>query len=81
MSEARKDDRKNDQTNDQMKNEGEGNRTADREYREGVRRHVESGAPERAAADAEKALEGAEGEELRQAADKAKDKAKTRKAS
>jgi len=77
MSEARKDDQKT----DQMKNEGEGNRTADREYREGVRRHVQSGAPERAAAEAEQALEGAEGEELRQAEDKAKDKAKSRKAS
>ena len=31
-------------TNDQTRNEGEGNRTADRQYREGVRRHVESGA-------------------------------------
>jgi hypothetical protein len=27
-----------------MKNEGEGNRTADRKYREGVRQHVKSGA-------------------------------------
>jgi hypothetical protein len=72
MSEARKDDRKN----DQMRNEGEGNRTADREYREGVRRHVESGAPERAAAEAERALEGAEGEELRRAESEAKSRRK-----
>jgi hypothetical protein len=34
------------------KNEGEGNRTADRKYREGVRRHVESGAPKPAAEEA-----------------------------
>jgi hypothetical protein len=80
MSEARKNDPKDDRKNDQMKNEGEGNRTADREYREGVRRHVESGAPERAGAEAEKALEGAEGEELRRAEDEAKAKAR-RKAS
>jgi hypothetical protein len=39
-------------TNDQTRNEGEGNRTADREYREGVRRHVESGASEAAAEEA-----------------------------
>ena len=53
--------------NDQSKNEGEGNRTADRRYREGVRRHVDSGAPEAAAEEAERALEGDEAEELREA--------------
>ena len=58
--------------NDEMKNEGEGNRTADRQYREGVRRHVESGAPEQAAEEAKRALEGAEGDELRKAEEAAK---------
>jgi hypothetical protein len=58
---------KNDQKNDPTKNEGEGNRTADRQYREGVRRHVESGASEPAAEEAQRALEGAEGDELRRA--------------
>ena len=53
--------------NDQPKNEGEGNRTADRKYREGVRRHVESGASEPAAEEAQHALEGSEAEELRKA--------------
>jgi len=53
--------------NDQPKNEGEGNRTADRKYREGVRRHVESGASEPAAEEAEHALEGSEADELRKA--------------
>ena len=69
MSESHKDDQDNDQTkkNDQMKNEGEGNRTADRQYREGVRRHVESGASEPAAEEAQHALEGAEGDEPRRA--------------
>jgi hypothetical protein len=52
---------------DQSKNEGEGNRTADRKYREGVRDHVESGASEQAAKEAEHALEGAEATELREA--------------
>ena len=52
---------------DQMKNEGEGNRSADRHYREGVRRHVESGASEPAADEAERALESSEGDELRDA--------------
>jgi hypothetical protein len=58
--------------NDQLENEGEGNRTADREYREGVRRHVESGASEPAAEEAQEALEGAEGDELRKAEEAAK---------
>jgi len=78
MSES-KHDQNDDQTktndqkkNDPMKNEGEGNRTADRQYREGVRRHVESGASESAAEEAQHALEGAEGDELRRAEPKAK---------
>ena len=53
--------------NDQMKNEGEGNRTADQHYREGVRRHVQSGSSKPAAEEAERALESDEGEKLRQA--------------
>lgn len=53
--------------NDQMKNEGEGNHTADRHYREGVQEHVESGASQPAAAEAERALTSDEGDELRQA--------------
>ena len=54
------------------KNEGEGNRTADRKYREDVRRHVESGASEPAAEEAQKALEGPKAEELRKAEDEAR---------
>jgi hypothetical protein len=54
------------------KNEGEGNRTADRKYREDVRRHVESGASEPAAEEAQKALEGPEADELRKAEDEAR---------
>ena len=70
MSESSKNDQaKNDQA---KKNEGEGNRTADRKYREGVRRHVESGAPKPAGEEAQRALEGDEGEELRQAEEEAK---------
>jgi hypothetical protein len=53
--------------NDQAKNEGEGNRTADRKYRENVRKHVESGASEAAADEAERALEACEADELRKA--------------
>jgi len=63
------DQAKNDQA---KKNEGEGNRTADRKYREGVRLHVESGAPKPAGEEAERALEGAEAEELRRAEEAAK---------
>ena len=64
-------------TNDQSKNEGEGNRTADRNYREGVRRHVESGASEPAAEEAERALNGDEADDLRKAAAEAKAGRKT----
>ena len=86
-NDPKKNDQKNDQTkkddqtkkNDQMKNEGEGNRTADRQYREGVRRHVESGASEPAAEEAQHALEGAEGDELRRAEPKAKAGRKARR--
>ena len=63
MSEPVKDDRKN---------EGEGNRTADRQYREHVETHVKSGAPARAAEEAERAVEGSEAEELRRAEDEAR---------
>ena len=74
MSESPKNDPKDDQTkkNDQTKNEGEGNRTADRQYREGVRRHIESGASQPAAEEAQHALEGAEADELRKAEEAAK---------
>jgi hypothetical protein len=64
-------------TNDQSKNEGEGNRTADRRYREGVRRHVQSGASEPAADEAERALEGDEADDLRKAEEAAKAGPKT----
>jgi hypothetical protein len=60
-------------TNDRSKNEGEGNRTADRRYREGVQRHVQSGASDAAAEEAEKALDSAEGDELRRAEEKGKE--------
>jgi hypothetical protein len=66
MSESGK---KNDQA---TKNEGEGNRTADRRYREGVRRHVDSGASEPAAEEAQHDLEGPEADELLEAEEAAK---------
>jgi hypothetical protein len=64
-------------TNDQSKNEGEGNRTADRRYREGVRRQEQSGASEPAADEAERALEGDEADDLRKAEEAAKAGPKT----
>jgi hypothetical protein len=62
---------------DPSKNEGEGNRTADRRYREGVRRHVESGESDAAAKEAQRAIEGPEGDELRQAEEAAKERRQT----
>lgn len=48
-------------------NEGEGNRTAAREYNEAQQRFVRSGKVERKAKEAETAIGGAEGEKLREA--------------
>ncbi len=48
-------------------NEGEGNRTAAREYNRRTQRFAKSGQVEKKAQEAEKALEGAEGEELAKA--------------
>jgi hypothetical protein len=47
--------------------EGEGSYTATHHYNEGVRESVKKGNTEKLGHAAEKALEGAEGEELRQA--------------
>ena len=48
-------------------NEGEGNKTAAREYNEAQRRFAQSGKVEEKAREAEKALDGPEKEALRQA--------------
>ena len=48
-------------------NEGEGNRTAAREYNRRAERFAKSGAVEKKAKEAKKALEGAEGKELAEA--------------
>ncbi|WP_292531746.1 hypothetical protein [Methylocystis sp.] len=53
----------------QPKNEGEGNRTAAKQYNEAARKFVESGKVDKAAKDAEQAIEGAEAEELKRAED------------
>ena len=49
------------------RNEGEGNKTAGRQYNEAQRRFVESGQVEDKAREAEKALEGPERAELQKA--------------
>ena len=67
MSETAKKDQSK---KDQSKNEGEGNKTADRHYREGVRKHIESGASGPAAKDAERAIDSDAGDELRKAEEK-----------
>jgi hypothetical protein len=48
-------------------NEGEGNRTADREYRKGTEEFAKSGRVQEQAQKAADALDGAEGDELRKA--------------
>ena len=55
-----------------QKNEGEGSRTAARRYDAGVRKTVSSGQVEPKARAAAKALDGAEGDDLRRAEAKAK---------
>jgi hypothetical protein len=57
------------------KNEGEGNRTADRQYREGVSRHISSGESEPAADEARRALDGDEADDLREAEQEGKSRA------
>ena len=47
--------------------QGEGNRDADRQYRDAATRHAQTGKSESEARDAEEALEGDEEEELREA--------------
>jgi hypothetical protein len=56
------------------KNEGEGNKTADKAYRQGATQHAESGRSEQKAREAEDALEGDEGEELEEAEQTGKSK-------
>lgn len=53
-------------------NQGEGNKEADRRYREGLAKFEESGKVAEKAKDARRALESTEGEELRAAASKAR---------
>ncbi len=53
----------------QPENEGEGNRTAAKQYNEATRKFVESGKVDKAAKDAEQAIEGDEAEELKRAED------------
>lgn len=48
-------------------NEGEGSRRADRNYREGVARHIDSGRSDEAADAARRALDGEEAGELERA--------------
>ncbi len=58
--------------NEAPRNEGEGNRTAAKQYNEAQRKFVESGKVEPAAKDAEHALETDEAEELKRAEEKAR---------
>jgi hypothetical protein len=50
-----------------QENEGEGNRTAARQFNEAEQRFVRSGKVEEKAREAEKAIDGKEGEALREA--------------
>lgn len=59
-------------SDDKQKNEGEGNRTADENYREGVQDFVDSGKVEDAAEKAKDAVDGDEAEELKRAEEDAK---------
>ena len=72
---------KNTESNDLgLENEGEGNKTAARRYNEATQQYVESGKVETAAQEAEGALAGPEGEELRRAEEATKQRAKERPA-
>lgn len=60
----------------QGKNEGEGNRTADREYRKAATEHAKSHDIQREGRDASKALDESVAEELREAEREGKSRAK-----
>ena len=62
--------------NEGAKNEGEGNRTADAQYRKGVREHVEHHDVQGDADRARQAVDGPEGDELRRAEEVGKSHAK-----
>jgi hypothetical protein len=51
----------------EQRNEGEGNKTAAREYNEAQKQFVQKGQVDKKAREAEKALEGDEGRELERA--------------
>lgn len=55
-----------------LENEGEGNKTAARHYNEATQKYVESGRVDQAAEEAAQALDGPEGDELRQAEEEGK---------
>ncbi|MBG0798959.1 hypothetical protein IYX23_14920 [Methylocystis sp. L43] len=57
------------QNDEQPKNEGEGSRTAAKQYNDATRKFVESGKVDKAAKEAEQAIEGDEAEELKRAED------------
>lgn len=57
----------NDKKSTTQKNEGEGNRTAAREYNKAQEKFAKSGKVEGKAREARKAIEGSEGDKLREA--------------
>lgn len=59
-----------------QKNEGEGNKTAARQYNRDQREFVKSGRVDQAAEDAAEAISGSEKDELKQAEDLGRSKAK-----
>ncbi len=67
----------NEKTPTQAKNEGEGNRTADRAYREGATKFAKSGQVHARAQEAARAVDGLEGPELRKAEEQARNVGKT----
>lgn len=60
----------------EQRNEGEGNRTAARQYNADQKKFAESGQAAIAAEEARKAVEGPEGDELRRAEEKGRAKAR-----
>lgn len=58
------------------KNEGEGNRTAAREYNNDTQKFVKTGKVEQSAEKARKAVEGDEAEKLKRAEDKGRQQAR-----
>ena len=61
---------------EKQRNEGEGNRTADKQYVEATKQFIKSGKVQPAAKEAERSMDSSEAEELKKAEEEGKQRAR-----